>query len=463
MAGKTASAAFCYYKNLALQNVKAFAGQQVLDLCATNGRPAPWTLILGDNGLGKTTLLRCLALMRPLPAKKQAAPPDAEPDIIEPAMWLESNDTLVNLARRGPRTEVSLSASLVYGSTFARRNPKEREFQTGLEFTTSRARIEAASRKEDVEIGTFQEPLVLGYGAGRHMGVANTENTDTDPVSSLFSTSAELFDAEELLTRVDYASLREARDKLKDKPATRQRDKLLKVIAALLPEIERPRNIHIYGPRLPGVGPGPSGVHIETPYGEVPFSELSLGYQTMTAWTVDIAWRLFAHYPNSPDPLSEPAIVIVDEIDLHLHPKWQRTVKRDLTLSFPNVQFIATAHSPLMAQTSLDANLVVLRRTGDSVEIVNEPEVIADWRLDQIVTSELFGLRSARPPEVERVLAERTDLLRKPKLSKADKARLVALDAEVEGMATAERGEDQEAMDLIREAARLLREREGAA
>ncbi len=47
---------------------------------------------------------------------------------------------------------------------------------------------------------------------------------------------------------------------------------------------------------------------------------LSLGYRTLIAWMVDFASRLFERYPNSPNPLAEPAVVIVDEIDLHLHP-----------------------------------------------------------------------------------------------------------------------------------------------
>ena len=56
--------AFVYYRALRLANVKAFIPGTTLDLCV-NGRPAPWTLILGENGLGKTTLLQCLALLRP--------------------------------------------------------------------------------------------------------------------------------------------------------------------------------------------------------------------------------------------------------------------------------------------------------------------------------------------------------------------------------------------------------------
>ena len=68
-----------------------------------------------------------------------------------------------------------------------------------------------------------------------------------------------------------------------------------------------------------------------------------------------------------------------------------------LTDRFPNTQFIATAHSPLVAQAAADANLAVLHREGDHVVIDNEVDNIRNWRIDQILTSDLFGLRN-RPP-----------------------------------------------------------------
>ena len=54
-----------YYLSLELQNIKCFGGKQTLNLSNENGGPAPWTLLIGDNGVGKTTLLQCIAWMRP--------------------------------------------------------------------------------------------------------------------------------------------------------------------------------------------------------------------------------------------------------------------------------------------------------------------------------------------------------------------------------------------------------------
>ncbi len=72
----------------------------------------------------------------------------------------------------------------------------------------------------------------------------------------------------------------------------------------------------------------------------------------MIAWVIDFASRMVDRYPDSPDPLAEPAVVLVDEIDLHLHPKWQRELIGFLTERFPNTQFIVTAHSPLIVQAA---------------------------------------------------------------------------------------------------------------
>ena len=168
------------------------------------------------------------------------------------------------------------------------------------------------------------------------------------------------------------------------------------MLVEVLPDVDRAQDIEILGPRISDSSDIETGVRVTTPYGNVPLSQLSLGYQTMFAWTVDIAWRLLARYPNSPNALEEPAIVIVDEIDLHLHPRWQREIRDHLTGHFPSVQFIATAHSPLMAQDSLGANLAVLRKLEDHALILNDPTVIKEWRLDQVITSDLFNLASAR-------------------------------------------------------------------
>lgn len=189
---------------------------------------------------------------------------------------------------------------------------------------------------------------------------------------------------------------------------------------------------------------------------------MSHGYQTLIAWVVDFARRMFERYPDSKNPLAEPAVVLVDEIDLHLHPTWQRSLMGYLTERFPNTQFIVTAHSPLIVQGAKDVNVVLLRREGDHVVIENrDSESIRNWRVDQILTSDLFGLESVRPPYVEEKLAERRKLLSKAKLTKKDRERLEKLEAEIGPLPTGDSPQEIKAMDIINRAAKLLSERSG--
>ncbi len=109
-----------------------------------------------------------------------------------------------------------------------------------------------------------------------------------------------------------------------------------------------------------------------------------------------------------------------------------------------------------MAQSSLDANLAILRRSKDHAVIINDPIVIRDWRLDQVITSELFGFDTARPAEIEEKLKRRIVLAQKSKLSPKERAELDKLNRMVHELPTAEKPDDQSAMDIIRRAAALL-------
>ena len=488
-----------YFTKLSIENVRTFGERQELKLADADGRPAPWTLIVGDNGVGKTTLLQCLARMRPRfnpPPDEPGGPPDGRGESarrpIEPELAAEEdNDVLAALVRSGNQATARLEADLSVGVELSRRQSEESapglprlkaDLSVGMEprdrgsdrprrlstsFSVKRANgdvtdVGASGRVTDVRAGgeaaeaaighDVEEPLVLGYGAGRHPTLGTGRDVAVGPIGSLFRVEAGLHDAEDLLCRLDYSRLK------KDQKAKRQLNSLKNVIAAMLPDVGDPEDVEILGP--PQDDPSrPGGVRVKTPYGRVPLAQVSLGYRTMCAWIVDIGWRLIERYPDSPHPLHEPAIVLVDEVDLHLHPRWQRTVRETLARHFPGVQFIATAHSPLMAQSSLDDNVAVVRRSGDHAEIVNDPTVIRAWRLDQLITSDLFGLDSARSPTVARQQQERAALLGKPKLTPAERDELDRLNEEALAMPTEESHEDNEAMAIIREAADLLRSR----
>jgi len=450
-------AAFVYYSELRLSNVKAFVPGAVLDL-RLDGRPAPWTLILGENGLGKTTLLQCIALMRPILNVEQSARTDArDPDRVEPALPAYDDQLLVELARVGHGLQVELEAEFSVGRELrCAERPKGRGkfVTTGAQYRTSRNDL-SEFHFTNVRRRDFSAPLLVAYSAARHAPYRRTDvvSDQDDSTASLFNPEIELVDAVQILEDLDHMSLRE------DAEAAALYKSIKTALAQILPEVGEPSRIHVHGPALPSRPEAPSGVWIETYSGQVPLHSLSIGYQTMFAWTVDLSWRMAQHHKHSADPLREPAIVLIDELDLHLHPKWQRRVRRDLSQVFPRVQFIVTTHSPVLAQTYLDTNIAVVMREGDHAIIDNDPRTVRGWRLDQVSVSLLHDL-DPYAPEVVEAFQTRRALLAKKQLSGKERVQLEAANALVATVPSDEGAEDRRAAELIREAAQLIATRQ---
>ncbi|RYF85174.1 MAG: hypothetical protein EON98_07305 [Chitinophagaceae bacterium] len=157
-----------------------------------------------------------------------------------------------------------------------------------------------------------------------------------------------------------------------------------------------------------------------------------------------------SYHGTTANPFHGPAIVLIDEIELHLHPKWQRKIVGYLSKKFPNTQFIATTNSPVIVQAALEANLVLLKRKGPQVVVDNHPDVMKNWRIDQILTSDLFGLTSVRSEKAEKIMTQRRNLLLKPKLTKTEKAKLATLEKRIDYVPVAETPEYIQAMQIIR-------------
>ena len=189
------------------------------------------------------------------------------------------------------------------------------------------------------------EPLICyAYGAGRRsrVGPFDRELLELER-DGIFLEDTSLLNAEEWLLQLDYSASKPSRIQ------KRQRNRLGMVKEILIRVLPGVSDIRISEPDEQLTTPT---AEFETPYGWVHLRDLGYGYRTMIAWIVDLARRMFERYPRSSDPLAEPAVVLVDEIDLHLHPKWQRELIGFLTERFPNTQFIATAHSPLIVQAA---------------------------------------------------------------------------------------------------------------
>jgi hypothetical protein len=447
---------YVYFTRVLLSNVKSFGEGQELDLTEPDTKwPARWTLILGDNGVGKTTLLQCIALMRPVLSVRPGSYADApRPDWLQPALAFAEDSSFVELARTGRASEVRLEADLLCGRRLGGSGGRPRSIEVSARIQVTKGKLKKFRTSHEVN-GSFTEPLIVGYSAARHMAFKRGDavRRSDDPTAQLFEPDIQLEDAEDILWRLDYAESKG------DKQSAALLSRLKVALAAILPDVKRPEDIKIYPPATPASEGRKTGVRFVTPYGEVPFRALSLGYQTVTAWTVDLTWKLFEHYPKSVDPLQQPAVVLIDELDLHLHPQWQRTLRDSISASFPQVQFVATAHSPLVAQSYLDANIVVLTRKGSWVEIENDPAAVASWGVDEVVTSELFGLASPYAPHIDEFIQERAKLLRLRRRTRDQKRRLQELEACITTLPTEEHREDQEVLDRLRSAAALVASR----
>jgi predicted ATP-binding protein involved in virulence len=90
-------------------------------------------------------------------------------------------------------------------------------------------------------------------------------------------------------------------------------------------------------------------------------SQLSDGYKNMLALVMDFARRLAEANPHLDNPLDAEAILLIDEIELHLHPKWQQTVLGDLRKTFPNTQIIVSTHSPQVLTTVESKHIRILK------------------------------------------------------------------------------------------------------
>ena len=434
-----------YFLSLEIENARCFAEKQVLHLVDSNGRPARWTLLVGDNGVGKTTLLQCLAWMRPTPYY----PPGKDTQAgIQP--WLHDQDPpdMAKLLRDGARS-TTLQAEMVEIPTLASGIPSTARVRTGMALSARDNTLENVRRTVN-EPDTTVEPFIIPYAANRYMGNQNAEKlSESEPGDLLHEDSTELIDAADVLSQLDYSALKgNAKSKAR-------LDSMKHALADILPFINAASDIDIADPEeLSG------RLRFQTQFGDVPLNDLSLGHRTVTAWIVDLAWRLVKHYPESTMPLAEPAVVLIDEIDLHLHPRWQRMIMKQFSDHFRNVQFVATTHSPLMITSMIDVNVAVLKQTeaGDQVAIENEPDVVEGWRFDQTLVN-LFELETARSLRVEVLMKERERLFEKHPVTSEDKARLRKIADELSSLPTAERPEDQAAMQIIRQAAADIQKR----
>ena len=120
-------------------------------------------------------------------------------------------------------------------------------------------------------------------------------------------------------------------------------------------------------------------------------------------------------------------IVLLDEIDAHLHPRWKMRIVEGLRRSFPRIQFIATTHEPLCLRGLGQDEIAVMKKTDEGISIITDVPSPKGLRIDQLLTSDLFGLDSTIDPSVDALFQEYYQLLALPIPNEAQAKRLEEL------------------------------------
>jgi ABC-type hemin transport system ATPase subunit len=336
-----------HISRIEIENYKIIRNLTIDLATATAGGDAPWMVLLGENGSGKSSILEAVAMT--LAGGKQRS-----------RIGVSADDILRHRARRG-----SVVVHLTGGGP-----PVE------LGFDGSRGLRGSSSTPAQ---------LLLGYGATRLLSrdkPAPRPRSAAVKVTNLFSPFVPLVDPTRWLTSLNAKTF----------------NAMARALRALLPgeDVERIER-H-------------SGTIYVRAFGErLTLKELSAGYQSVVALATDMMQVLSSRWPSM--ELAE-GIVLVDELEAHLHPTWKMRIVTALREVFPRVQFLASTHDPLCLRGVRNGEAVVLRRTVDEdVYALTDLPPVQGLRVEQLLTSEIFGLRSTSDPAVDDALGRYQQLL----------------------------------------------------
>ncbi|MBX9402961.1 AAA family ATPase [Lysobacter sp. BMK333-48F3] len=165
------------------------------------------------------------------------------------------------------------------------------------------------------------------------------------------------------------------------------------------------------------------------PLTRTPLSAVSSGYRSVLAMVCDIMKGLMDKrvYPNFESLASARGVILIDEIEAHLHPRWKMRIMRSLRAALPQMTFIATTHDPLCLRGMEDGEVIVLQRVTVEGARLGEPQVrvealgaddlpkLSELRVEQLLTSDLFQLHSTDSSDLDLQMAKVADLLARHK------------------------------------------------
>ena len=413
-----------YVKRVTLKNIRGFHGDRRVDLDLTrpDGSYAGWTVIAGRNGSGKTTLLRAVALAIAGPTAAQRLLPEAEdwvshgtqggtakvelvPDAQGDQFGTDSQPDLFQAYPSAEDEPLNVGLAWMWSQPIADRSGKLiRRRQLALSVMDP----EASQRNQlgpwiDLPLGWFS----VGYGPFRRLmgGSADVQRImqSDDSVSRL----AGLF--------YEDASLAEGVSWLIDQHlrALEQREgasELKSAALAILSDGLLPDSYRI-------IDVDSEGLWVDHSGSRFPLREMSDGYRSVAALVVDILKQLWAAYGelamNDSDGtpvIRQPGVVLIDEVDAHLHVSWQKRIGGWLKTHFPAIQFIVTTHSPYICQAADPGGLVRLPGPDErrAAEIVSDDlyKRVVFGSGEDAVLSDLFGVDTPYSEHADEIRAE---------------------------------------------------------
>lgn len=415
-----------YLKKIQLRNIKSFSNAEISFVSDDNSL-YHWTALFGPNGLGKSTLLQAIGIALAGPSATRELIPVAdnwvrrgEPygEIIAEIMWTEGDSRPPIRGAGNPKTKNPYIAKYIVTGPDPEKLPdsvSDKYFYTvptivpwsGKGLSTDRAAITNDMRRlQQTAYSEVKEGwLACGYGAFRRLS-GGAQEADrilyAERISArfitLFREDAALTNTVDWLLRL-YNTSREG-DMRSEKTLSQVRyafaNRLFPEPVELVMDAKSVA-LSIGGNRA------------------IPLRDLSDGYRSMLALATDLLRWLTAAYPSGEiQPLACPGVVLIDELDAHLHPSWQQEIGHWLREKFPRLQFIIATHSPFLAQVSeskgansIDSsvlartggNNIVLEQTAGGVVANPYAESVENLRADQILQSPLFDLGSLYSPK----------------------------------------------------------------
>ncbi len=391
-----------YVDSLTIENIRCFENQTL------NIRGTKWVTLLGPNGCGKSTALQSLALLL-------AGPEGAQKLVPRPVGWLRNEATR---GRLGVTVHQSSNDPGQFGTkkvtksfTYSFSLVGNTQLRVNNKLYTEPGIVENPQRvlswlRQNALTSTGKGWFAVGYGAFRRLTrKSQIVVPSLEPQARYTNFFTQFFEDEPLSAFEQwmvYLDYRIAKSVGGDEEAKRQRDMGVKAINALLPD----------GMRFDHVSPE-GRILFNVQGSEVPTIGLSDGYRSVLALSGDLVWRLIQAFPETTDPLHEAGVVLIDELDIHLHPLWQRDIAQLLQKQFPNLQFIVATHSPLIASGAGDSATTLKFSLSEGKATVETVKNISALSVDHILQSAAFGLISPYSPQTQDRIDRYDNLLAK--------------------------------------------------